>query len=212
MPLPSLSLPSLPPNASLADSSRLRAVAGRLGASPWAETSVLAFLGVSAAMLTLEVDLDLHIPGHAILRCIVPIALGLALVPRKFAGTVMGGAALATVLAHGAGAAPGWGSATSLVLTGPILDLAARRARTGRSVYVALIAGGAVSNVLAFAVRLVAKVLTPGGGGGPLATWWPRASGTYLLCGVAAGLVSAVLWFRFGARGAEPERVRPDAL
>lgn len=196
-----MTLPSLPSHAPLAASSRLSAAAARLAASPAAETAVLAALGVSAALLTLFVDLDVHVPGHAILRCVVPLALGLALVPRRFAGTMMGTAALAAVLVGGTGGgAPGWGSATSLVLTGPILDFAVRRARSGRAVYVALVAGGTAANLTAFAVRLAAKVWTLDGGS-PLALWWQRALVTYTLCGVAAGLVSAVLWFRFGARG-----------
>lgn len=148
-------------------------------------------------------DLDLRLPGHAILRAVVPLALGLALVPRRGAGSVMGGAALLTVLAHGVdGGAPGWGAAASLALTGPILDFAARSARSGRAVYVALVAGGFVANAVAFAIRLGAKVVLHDGGS-PLAVWWPRASVTYSLCGIAAGLVSAVLWFRFGSRGAD---------
>ena len=34
----------------------------------------------------------------------------------------------------------------------------------------------------------------------PLSGWWPEAIVTYALCGAAAGLVSAVVWFRFRDR------------
>src|SRR6185436_5819465 len=129
----------------------------------------------------LNVDLDLHVPGHSILRSVIPLALGLALVPRKFAGSVMGCAALATVLLQGLSrGAPGWGSATSLVLTGPVLDLAVRHARSGRSVYLALVVGGTAANLAAFAVRLGAKLFFHDGSR-PLAAWWPEAIVTYAL-------------------------------
>lgn len=189
---------SLPLQDSLARWSRLRAAAASLGAAPLAQNAILVGCGAGAALLTLLVDLDVHLPGHAILRCVAPLALGLAIVPRRFAGSVMGGAALATVLLGGlASGAPGWGSATSLVLTGPILDFLSARARSGRALYAALALGGLVANLVAFSVRLGAKVVLHDGGN-PLATWWPRAIVTYSLCGLAAGLVSAVLWFRFG--------------
>ena len=43
--------------------------------------------------------LGLRVPGHAILKCVFPLALGFALVPRGFAGSVMGSAALAATYA-----------------------------------------------------------------------------------------------------------------
>jgi hypothetical protein len=192
---------SLPLHEPLAASSRVSGVAEPLRSAPLAEAGLLSLLGVGAALLTMNVDLDLKIPGHAILRCVLPIALGLALVPRRGAGSVMGCAALVAMLVQGFGrGAPGWGSATSVVLTGPLLDLAVRRARTGRGVYLALVTGGTAANLAAFAVRLGAKVLSHDGGR-PLASWWPEAILTYTLCGVAAGALSAGVWFRFGARG-----------
>ncbi len=193
-----MTLGSLPASGALSATTRLRV--GVLAGSTKAEALVLLALGAAAAYLTLAVDLDLHTPGHAILRCVGPLALGLALVPRRFAGTVMGGAALVTVLLAGlARGAPGWGSATSLVLCGPILDFAVRNARSGLAVYVALVLGGLGANLVAFGVRLTAKALFADGSS-PIATWWPRALISYPLCGVAAGLVSAMLWFRFRAR------------
>ena len=191
----------LPIHGAMAAASRLEGAAGAIRAAPWAEASVLVLLGAAAAFLTLNVDLDLRVPGHAILRCVLPFSLGLALVPRSGAGTVMGSAALAALLVQGIDkGAPGWGSATSLVLAGPALDLAARSARSGRGVYLALILGGTAANLAAFAVRLGAKVLAPGGNR-PLASWWPEAILTYTLCGVAAGALSAAVWFRFRSPG-----------
>lgn len=192
-----MNLPALPRHAPLAASSRVAIAADRIGGSPLAAISVLALLGTAAAILTTAVDLDLRIPGHAILKCVFPLALGFALVPRGFAGCVMGTAALAALAVQGqVRGAQGFGAATSLVLTGPLLDLAVRRARSGRSVYLAFVAGGALANLAAFAVRLGAKVILHDGTR-PLASWWPEAILTYALCGVIAGLVSAAVWFRF---------------
>jgi hypothetical protein len=194
-----VNFPALPRSESLAASSRLSAAAVRLSGVPAAEAALLAALGVASALLTTMVDLDLHLPGHSILRCVLPVALGLALVPRRFAGSVMGCAALATVLVQGVGGGPGWGAATSLVLTGPILDFAATRARSGRSVYAAFVAAGAAANLAAFGVRLGAKLVLHDGGR-PVAAWWPEAIVTYALCGAFAGIVSAALWFRLGSK------------
>jgi hypothetical protein len=69
-------------------------------------------------------DFNLQIPGHAILRAVLPMAIGLALVPRKNGGTVMGVAALG-------GELPGLGACTSLALLGPMLDLALRSSAAG---------------------------------------------------------------------------------
>lgn len=187
-----------------AAATRLPWIAVRLGASPVAAHATLVLLGVSAALLTLLVDLDLKTPGHAILRCVVPFALGMAVAPRRGAGTIMAGAAAATAVVYGGFAEPrGFGSMTSLLLAGPFLGIALRRAGGGRGVYVAITLAGLAANLCAFGVRFAAKAVG-GDGGGPLATWWPRALPSYAICGAAAGLISAALWFRYGApRGGE---------
>jgi hypothetical protein len=171
-------------------------------AAPWAEALLLVLLGSTAAVLSASLNLDLKVPGHAILRSVFPFCLGLALVPRRGAGTVMGVAALATLLARSGGDGPGWGAATSLALTGPALDLAARGAGSGRSIYLALVLAGTAANLVAFAFRLGAKLLSASSGR-PVASWWPEAIATYALCGMAAGAISAAVWFRLGSR-AEP--------
>src|SRR5262245_61952520 len=94
------------------------AAAGRLPALPAAgraisvvELAVLFLAGAAAAFLSALVELKLRIPGHAILRVIVPFSLGLALVPRRMAGSVMGVSALLTAVAlslgHVARSGPG---------------------------------------------------------------------------------------------------------
>jgi hypothetical protein len=186
-------LPLLEP---LAASSRLSGASASIRALSWAEPTVLVLLGFAAAYLTLNLDLDFRLPGHAILRSVFPFALGLALVPRRGAGTVMGSAALVGVLfggmAHGA---PGWGASTSLLLTGPALDLAVRRANPGRGVYLAIVAAGVAVNLAAFALRLGARIVAPGGGR-TMASWLPEAAITYPACGALAGALAAAVWFR----------------
>jgi hypothetical protein len=206
-----MTLPSLAAHASLAESSRLRAIASRLGGAPIAQTALLLLIGASAAFLTMKVDLGIRVPGHAILRAVFPLSLALALVPRRNAGLVAGAGALGGALMIGGWPSPsGPGALASLTLTGPIMDLGVRWARSGRGVYVGLLLAGFASNLLAFGVRLAAK-LSGEVGRRPLSSWWPEAIVTYSLCGAAAGLVGAVVWFRF-RDGRESEALsRPPA-
>lgn len=183
----------------LAAASRLSGTAASIRDLSWAEPTVLVFLGFAAAYLTLFVDLDFRLPGHAILRSVFPFALGLALVPRRGAGTVMGSAAIVGMLVGGSvHGAPGWGGATSLVLTGPALDFAVRGARSGKGVYLALVAAGVAVNLVAFAVRLGARMVAPGGGR-TMASWLPEAAITYPCCGALAGVLAAAIWFKAAA-------------
>jgi hypothetical protein len=158
--------------------------------------------GAVAALASAFLDLGLGIPGHAILRAVFPMAFGLAVVPRQLAGTVMGAGALATAIvvkAGGAGAL-GVGAMTSLLLTGPLLDVALWRAKRGWRLYLGFAVAGLVSNLAAMAVRGGAKLSGLDHlGGRPFTDWWPVAVGTYALCGVIAGLVSALVWFQFSA-------------
>ena len=103
------------------------------------------------------------------------------------------------IKAGGAGAL-GLGAMTSLLLTGPMLDLALWRAKPGWRLYLGFALAGLATNLVAMAVRGGQKV----GGldsihGRPLADWLPVAAGTYALCGALAGLISALVWFQFAA-------------
>ncbi|HET7621285.1 MAG TPA: hypothetical protein VFK39_05220 [Gemmatimonadaceae bacterium] len=169
------------------------------------ELVALALAGVAAALLTNVLRLNLGIPGSSIVFATFPIALGFALVPRRGAGAVMAGAATLTTMGLGfAGAGvDGPGALTSLILTGPLLDLALRFARGGGwRLYGAFVVAGALSNACAFAVRggLKAFGIAGMGGGRPFASWWPTAIATYTIAGVAAGLISALAWFSYRDR------------
>jgi hypothetical protein len=126
------------------------------------------------------------------------MALGLALVPRRGAGTVMGGSALATALLLGAarGGGAGAGALTSLSLTGPLLDLALWGAERGWRLYLGIVLAGLGSNLVALLVRGGLKALVPGSGRRPAEEWWASAPLTYPICGILAGLLSAFVWFR----------------
>lgn len=176
-----------------------------------AEILLLLGMGAVAAMTTAFLELGLRVPGHAILRAVFPMALGMALVPRQFAGSTMGLGALASaaVLKLGGSTALGVGAMTSLLLTGPMLDLALARAKRGWRLYLGFALAGLASNLAAFAVRGGAKGIGLDHlAARPLAEWWLVAAGTYALCGILAGLLSAAVWFRLSRdRGGsvEPE-------
>jgi hypothetical protein len=170
------------------------------------ETLVLLGCGIVAAVGVLLIDFSLKLPGHAILRAVPPMALGLSLVPRRGSGTVMGIGALATIgVILGAGLGEkGHGATVSLTLIGPVLDLAMRSSTGGRRVYLAFIGAGMSANLAALAFQAGAKYLGFGGGGKPLAVWLPQALVTYPAFGAAAGLLSAAIFFRWNDRQSEP--------
>jgi hypothetical protein len=170
------------------------------------ETLVLLGCGIVAAVGVLSIDFSLKLPGHAILRAVPPMALGLSLVPRRGSGTVMGIGALATagvILGAGWGE-KGHGATVSLSLIGPVLDLAMRSSTGGRRVYLAFIGAGMSANMAALAFQAGAKYFGFGGGGKPWAVWLPQALVTYPAFGAASGLLSAAIFFRWNDRQPEP--------
>ena len=193
-------------HSGLADSSRLPSLARKPDHLYAADVLLLLRAGVTAALATALLDFGLRIPGHAIIRAVFPMSLGLALAPRRMGGMVMGASAFGSALViHGSGfAAIGLGAMTSLTLTGPFLDLALWRARRGWRLYLGFGLAGLGSNLAALAVRGGTKLagLDPALAR-PFAAWWLPAIGTYALCGALAGLISALVWFRFdaGSRG-----------
>ena len=199
---------------SLAADARLAAVSrfGTARTATVSKTELLFLLGVGAgtAVLRTVLDLRLQVPGHSILLVVLPIVMGRAATPRRGAGTVIGAGAAGTAallwLAP-VGARFGLGAFTSLVLTGPLLDLFLRLLPRGPGVYLACVTAGTVSNMLAFAVKAVLKLAGMNTGLHPGAIyeiWITRAALTYPACGVIAGLLSAWICFRF-RRAADPD-------
>lgn len=189
-------------NSSLRASTRLRPLSAAQRGAGLAELASLVGAGFLAAAASVLVDLHLRVPGHAILIAVLPLSLGLALVPRQLGGAVMGCSAAAAALgAPWLGMEPlGAGALTSLCLTGPMLDAALWRARPGWSIYLRFALAGLATNVAAFAVRGGAKLLSSGVSGRALNEWLSVAPVSYALCGLAAGLISAVVWFRWNPR------------
>ena len=158
--------------------------------------------GATAAVAIGMVKLRLGIPGHSIVLAAVPMALGMALAPRRMAGCVMSGGALGTawLLTTTGTGDYGSGSFVSLSLLGPMMDLALNGVQGGRGVYGALILAGLTTNTLALASRAVPKVLGLDVGSRPWDSWWLLASVTYTLSGIIAGLLGAICWFHFNDR------------
>lgn len=163
-------------------------------------------MGVLAAVASAYWDWQIkQVPGHAILRMILPLGIGFAIVPRYGAGCVMGASAGITAIVirivDPRGEATGIGAMTSLMATGPIIDLWLSRSRGGWWQVPAFCLAGVTSNLLALLVRGVAKVFGwEPAGKQPVAIWFSRAIGSYVVCGLLAGLIIGCLLFRFRPR------------
>jgi hypothetical protein len=188
---------------------RLPAIAPTAPRVSAAELGVLALLGISAGLLSTVVKLNLGLPGHNIIRVIFPMALGLSLVPRVGTASFVGlsGTVAAAGVALGRSGNFGAGAMTSLALTGLLLDLALLGARNGWAIYLRLTLAGLAANTAALLVRGGSKFLAGGQVDGlPMEVWWPKAALTYPLCGILAGLISAIVWFRITARQQPADR------
>lgn len=198
----------LPRHPGLSATTRLHPLATNAAAATVRDWFVLGVFGVIAACSSTFLDLGIsRIPGHAILRVVFPMAMGLALVPRLGAGCVMGGTAAITAGCFQAagfrGEALGLGAFTSLCATGPLLDWTLRRAASGWRQYAAFAFAGLASNLLALGVRGTAKAIGwEAAGRRPLGEWLTQAVGTYIACGLIAGLISGLILFSVWPRQA----------
>jgi hypothetical protein len=143
-------------NRSLADAARWGALSDRRGRSQAAELATLVTLGVVAALATSIPWHGLRVPGHAILRGTLPLVLGISLVPRRTAGSVMSLSAAATFVALRLGGLglpnpAGW---VGVLCLGPAADLALSGAKGGWLLYIRFAVAGLAANLAAFAVRM----------------------------------------------------------
>jgi hypothetical protein len=168
-----------------------------------AELLILFASGAAAAVVVGTAKLGLGIPGHSIVLAALPMVLGMALAPRRLAGSLMSAGAVGTAWSLSSSGLGdfGAGSFVSLCLLGPMMDVALRKAETGPRVYAALIAAGVVTNALALASRAATKVIGIAVGSRPFDSWWLQASVTYTLSGAVAGLLGALCWFHFNSAG-----------
>jgi hypothetical protein len=167
-----------------------------------AEVLILLASGAAAAAAVGLAKLGLGIPGHSIVLAALPMALGIALAPRRAAGSLMSASAFSTAWALGGTTAASYGSGSfvSLCLLGPMMDVALRNARSGRRVYAGLILAGMATNALALVSRAGAKLIGLDPSARPFDTWWLQASMTYTVSGAVAGLLGALCWFHFTER------------
>ncbi|MEZ5943999.1 MAG: hypothetical protein R3C18_21595 [Planctomycetaceae bacterium] len=187
-------------NRTLADSSRILrgGVSTGLRDAAW-------LIGISAltALCVAKLDFSLRIPGHAILRSIIPISFGLSLVPRRMSGFVLSAGAfgfMALFSLFGVGW-PGFGAMTSMLMIGPLLDASTWNAKPGWGLYVRCGLAGLGANALAFCIRAGGKAAGLDAiGMRPLAQWYSYAAFTYLMCGLLAGLTCAAVWFHWSGR------------
>lgn len=194
----------------LADASRLPA-SRRQAQAELSELLLLVLAGCVAALAVMLLDFSWKIPGHAILRAVFPMACGLALVPRRLGGLVMGLSAALTLSAGGLARLelPGWGATTSLLCLGPVLDVILARASTSWRVWIGFAFGGLAANLVALAVQGSLKWSSGTAGFAALDGWIQRAAISYPLCGLAAGLISAIVWFRLSNPPANQKQL-PD--
>jgi hypothetical protein len=172
------------------------------------EMMLLFLCGIAAAVSSGLLHHGLRLPGSSIVFSLIPMALGLALAPRRNAGFIMGSGALSaaaifnlTGLTH-----YGAGAFISLCLVGPIMDFALSNARNGWRLYSGLILAGIVTNMLALTSRSITKLLGfDVGGMRPFGGWWAQSLITYTLCGAVAGLITAVCFFHLHKRSAESD-------
>ena len=171
------------------------------------EFAWLTLMGLVAALAAAFIDTGAQIPGQAIVRAILPMALGLSLVPRRLAGSVMSASAIVSAVGINLSglAGVGTGAMTSLVVTGPALDLALRHAKPGWPLYASFVMAGIGSNLAALLVRLATKMATMDHSGRRIAQWLPQALWTYPVCGAVAGFVSALLWFHYSSKRQKAE-------
>ena len=148
------------PQLGLKDSSRLPSLARSAGITA-AELACLLACGALAALALGLIHGSFGIPGVAILRGLLPIALGFAMVPRRSAGTAMSLAAGATAALMNT-ANIGELQIPALVGTlalGPMLDTALTGRPQGWRIYLRFAAAGAAANLFAFSSKFIAANL-----------------------------------------------------
>jgi len=176
-----------------------------------AEILLLILCGAGAAAASGFVRLGLRIPGHSIILSMIPMALGLALAPRRFSGCIMSAGALGTAAALSLSGLVHYGSGASisLCLMGPMMDLAVAKVRSGWRLYLGLMLAGIGTNLLALASRSVSKLLGLDlASMRPFDTWWAQAIFTYTVSGAVAGLIGALCFFRLRSQQSESEDFR----
>lgn len=190
-------------NSTIESRSRFKFLTGARGLNYPCNLLLLVCFGVIAGISVAHIKLSIGIPGHAIIKIMIPMALGLAIAPVKSAGSIMGisgliSAFIGQTLTEGPGT--GTGAYTSLVCTGVLMDFTLYFANTGWKLYTGLMVSGLFANLIALYVRsgfksfLKINIFD-------FNTWFQTAAFTYPICGLFAGLLCAFLVFKFRKPG-----------
>jgi hypothetical protein len=190
---------TMPLNLPLADVRRVAWPTAQSAKVTPAEVALLVGAGVASAILSLMLD-RWGIPGSTILQAILPMAAGLALVPRRGSGAVMAATALATGLVLlGIGTLHITPSALSrLFLLGLCLEIGVARVEKQRGVVLWFILAGLLTNLLGFGVKaLGAQVGLEGlGASRGMFSTFPLRLTSWVLCGAVAGAIAGLVFFR----------------
>jgi len=185
-------------NHSLAKARRLPVLAAPMqGVTAW-ELVILVVAGVLSGVMSFVIR-GWGIPGSTVIQGILPMAAGLAIVPRRGAGLLMGTSALATGLVMGAvskfNVNPS--ALARLWLLGACLDIGLSRNENNSRIWFLFITAGLGANLIGYGVKQVSAQLGwEGVGGHGISSAWPVTLMSYAVCGAIAGGVSAILFFR----------------
>jgi len=185
---------ALPVHVGLAEDARFRFVSDPRAEPSALEWTILAAAGVGAACAVVLLNgWKLGIPGHAILRATLPMMAGLALVPRRGSGSIMGFATCATGLGLFAGGASNFPvpALVAATLFGPALDVALEERRRLHP-YLAAVLAGIAANLLGLGAKSITAWMGISSFDGRLM----YSIATYTLCGAIAGAVGAAMCFR----------------
>ena len=190
--------------------SRIPVLSGEMQISA-AEIACLVACGVVAAIaIGFGNQIIRGIPGHAILRGVLPMAFGLsacaATISWRYDVIQAAGIIAAAMTWQGIGRFQP-AALLGVLLLGPVLDAALAGRPQGWRLYARFIAAGAIANLLAFAARLSLAYSGwqagggdgggggggRGGGGREFMSFWSPALVSFVLCGALAGLVSAAI-------------------
>jgi hypothetical protein len=195
-------------NDGLASAGRLPSITRMKERISASEIALLLLCGAVAAAVNGLLRTGLRIPGNAIVLSMIPMALGLALAPRRLGGFIMGAGALGTaMILNVAGLGHiGSGSFISLCLLGPVMDFAVKKVRSGWRLYASLVLAGICTNCLALASRAASKLIGFDlDGMRPFGAWWAQATVTYTLSGAVAGLICALCFFHLRKEQSDPK-------
>jgi hypothetical protein len=190
--------PAMPRNLTLEAARRVSWSAASTVDVAAAEWAILLGAGATSAVMAVLIR-GLGIPGSTLLQGLLPMAAGLALVPRRGAGVTMGTAALATGIVLG-GIGAGHVNPSELVrlfLLGACLEAGPARADRPGRVWLWFVGAGLAANLLGFGAKaLLAQVGLEGWGGRGVFVVWPLRLASFAVCGALAGGLCAVVFFR----------------